>query len=334
MFFDGCIHEAWELFKFTDKEDEMDSVSLEAFMIEAIIRAINPDPNKQSKKKYRVDMRRRDISLLSFGLLDGYHYISSEGCYSLASDRHKEYLQNNRDFIAIDQFDSLLPDSYNVDDCLRKAKATISKDDERCREIIAKYLTITKNYQKCFEEGIKNHIKEIKHEDGSIEQQIVLPPPCFTLENFPPNNNIEQEPDPPIIKRLFTIVAQFIKRRWNDKKTLQVSIVLLAMAVITLCIIKNNSSTSDSRNTTAPANQTDEGGSDYQPNDTYLLKETITEEEYPDGLIKTVTEREYSLVEGTLPNPPINEKDEAANSFTGHTIDFLEWLNNLFKEGK
>lgn len=187
-FFKYYLPDAWEVFGFTCKQDLL---SFEAFLIEAITCAIIPKPGTVSKERYKVAMRRKDICLLSFGLLAGYYHTSKDGVQYSASERHTQYLQKNMsDFIAITYFDSLLPNDYDVDMYQKKAKDIIPKDDERCRRLVAGYLSKENNCQKCLAAGVKKFIKE--NEKG--EKYIDLPKPCYTLDNFlPPNANSAEE---------------------------------------------------------------------------------------------------------------------------------------------
>lgn len=186
-FFKDYLTDAWKVFGFTGKQDLL---SFEAFLIEAITCAIIPKPDTVSKERYKIAMRRKDICLLSFGLLAGYCHTSKDGVQYSASQRHEQYLKKNMsDFIAITYFDSLLPNNYDVDMYQKKAKDIIPKDDERCRRLVAGYLSKENNCQKCLAVGVKKFIKE--NEKG--EKYIDLPKPCYTLENFPPPNTNSKE---------------------------------------------------------------------------------------------------------------------------------------------
>lgn len=154
-------------------------ILLEALIIEATTRAIVPTKRDGGK----VAVRRRDVFLLSMGLLEKYYHTAEDGTYHSAAERHESYIQKEPyDFIAITFFSSSLPNNYNVDADQKKAKTRIAKDDERCRKLLAKYLSKEGNCQNCLEEGVRKHIV---YDDQNARYQIKLPSPCYTLENFP-----------------------------------------------------------------------------------------------------------------------------------------------------
>lgn len=154
-------------------------ILLEALIIEATTRAIVPTKRDGGK----VAVRRRDVFLLSMGLLEKYYHTAEDGTYHSAAERHESYIQKEPyDFIAITFFSSSLPSNYNVDADQKKAKTRIAKDDERCRKLLDKYLSKEGNCQNCLEEGVRKHII---YDNQNARYQIKLPSPCYTLENFP-----------------------------------------------------------------------------------------------------------------------------------------------------
>ncbi|MDE7418233.1 MAG: hypothetical protein K2N44_18330, partial [Lachnospiraceae bacterium] len=152
---------------------------LEALIIETVTRAIVPTKRNEEI----VAVRRRDVYLLSIGLLEGYYHTAENGTYFSAAERHQQYIQRS-DFIAIMYFNSLLPDEYDIVKYQKKAKYLIAQDDKRCREFLAEYLSKEDNCRICLEEGARKHINKVIRDGQNVRYQIKLPSPCYTLENF------------------------------------------------------------------------------------------------------------------------------------------------------
>lgn len=182
------LYKTWEAIEITSEypkgETETSKLTeyqklilLEAFIIEAVTRAIVPTKRNEGI----VAVRRRDVYLLSIGLLKEYYHTAEDGTYSSAAERHQQYIQKSN-FIAIKYFNSLLPAEYDIVKYQKKAKRLIAQDDKRCREFLAEYLSKEDNCRICLEEGVRKHIV---YDDQNARYQIKLPSPCYTLEKFP-----------------------------------------------------------------------------------------------------------------------------------------------------
>lgn len=172
------LNEAWELFGL---DGDPDLVSLEALLIEAIIRVAAPENESTTKKAEAA--KKRDIGLLALGLLDGYYHTKEDDTNYMASERHKDYLVNS-EYIALSYPNPRPSDNLSIQHGSLPCQA-ISAEDKQCRESLSVYLSTKGMAQECLEEGLKKHVGEIEHEDGSIKRKIKLPKQCFTLENFP-----------------------------------------------------------------------------------------------------------------------------------------------------
>lgn len=176
--FKDYVSDAW---KILGLDEDPDLISLEALLIEAIECITIRKEAGSSKKRYRVAMRRRDVALLSFGLLNGFYHTEDDGTHHIASERYNLYLEDNNNIMLIEYGNEILPDKSNMDKLVAKTKGLFSKDDERCRKALAKCLSKKETCEKCFQEG-KRNIKESTN-NGKIMKELCLPMPIYTLDN-------------------------------------------------------------------------------------------------------------------------------------------------------
>lgn len=162
---------------------KLDTISLEALLIQAIIYCVFDDedePDKISKE----DAKKRDSYLLAMGLLEGYYHIKSNGMHYTASLRHKDYLANSQ-YKEIYYGKDVSSGKLSTEEAHARAKTALSTADRRCREELADYLVEINNCRKCFEKGSQKYIKEVKLSDGKTDKQLILPEPRYILE-IPP----------------------------------------------------------------------------------------------------------------------------------------------------
>lgn len=158
-------------------ENELDSVTFDALLIQAIIYCVfrkYDEPTEMNLGK----AKKRDSYLLFFGLLDGYYHTNKDGIHYKASKRHKDYLANS-DYIVLSYPDPKSSDNLDIDDSTSLPRGNLSAADTRCRGELERVLSRAKFCKKCLEKGVKKYV--IKDESG---ERINLPKPQYTLDNF------------------------------------------------------------------------------------------------------------------------------------------------------
>lgn len=172
-------------------QGEPSLTSFEAFLIEAISLHVSSKSGEEGTLT-RDEARKRDLALLAFGLLEDYYHTEhrSDGeHYVPVDERRMTYLR------ASDYLELNYPGKYSKDDISKGRRfapwGTITQSDSRCQRELAKYLTALDKRNSCtkvMQTGIEKHTRLVTLPNGSTVRQIILPKPCFTKENFPPQN--------------------------------------------------------------------------------------------------------------------------------------------------
>lgn len=172
-------------------QGEPSLTSFEAFLIEAISLHVSSKSGEEGTLT-RDEARKRDLALLAFGLLEGYYHTEhrSGGEHFVPVDeRRMTYLR------ASDYLELNYPGKYSKDDISKGRRfapwGTITQSDSRCQRDLAKYLTALDKRNSCtkvMQTGIEKHTRLVTLPNGSTVRQIILPKPCFTKENFPPQS--------------------------------------------------------------------------------------------------------------------------------------------------
>jgi len=172
-------------------DSELDAISLEALLIQAIIYCVFDSENEPDEIS-KEDAKKRDSYLLTMGLMDGYYHVKDDDIHYSAPLRQKEYLAYS-EYIEISYEQEIRHNLSTVEERYVKAKAVLSTTDGRCRENLADYLSKNKNCKECFEKGSEKFIEKIKLPNKETKRQLVIPKPCYTRENFP--LPVEQDED-------------------------------------------------------------------------------------------------------------------------------------------
>lgn len=193
--FDDYLSDAWEIFQF---DGEPDLASFEGFLIETVFQVFGEaEQNRENAKK-------RDACLVGLGLLEEcYHNKtnSSVPAHCDISTRCVSYLSG--DYIKLSYPVPEEGANYNITDPKSLPRQALDQSARRARKQLSDRLTYMvargrEVCQECLQAGIKNHTKLIPLSDGESERKIrrvILPPPCYTLKNFPIP---EQQPAPGI----------------------------------------------------------------------------------------------------------------------------------------
>lgn len=172
-------------------QGEPSLTSFEAFLIEAISLHVSSKSGEEGTLT-RDEARKRDLALLAFGLLEDYYHTEhrSDGeHYVPVDERRMTYLR------ASDYLELNYPGKYSKDDISKGRRfapwGTITQSDSRRQRELAKYLTALDKRNSCtkvMQTGIEKHTRLVTLPNGSTVRQIILPKPCFTEENFPPQS--------------------------------------------------------------------------------------------------------------------------------------------------
>lgn len=129
------------------------------------------------QRKNRVGSRRRDVVLVSFGLLKGYSYHTENDANTWLEDRYENYL-NNSDFAALqssEQGGYQRIKKYCPFEKKKLLELLMHDVYESKKEISKKILEKIEN---------KTYNEYLDANDNVIEFE--LPTPCYTLNNFEP----------------------------------------------------------------------------------------------------------------------------------------------------
>ena len=124
-------------------DSELDAISLEALLIQAIIYCVFDSENEPDEIS-KEDAKKRDSYLLTMGLMDGYYHVKDDDIHYSAPLRQKEYLAYS-EYIEISYEQEIRHNLSTVEERYVKAKAVLSTTDGRCRENLADYLSKNKN---------------------------------------------------------------------------------------------------------------------------------------------------------------------------------------------
>lgn len=178
--FTEILPKAQELFGL---KNELDIISLDALLIQAIIYCVFGDEDEPDKMNEET-AKKRDSYLLAMGLLKGYYHTKEDGTHYHAPDRHKDYLAHS-DYKKISYAKEVLHGIYTKEDVEINSKSTLSTADGRCRKELEKFLSKNRNGQKCLKIGSEKYIKKVELTNKKIEKVLILPEPCYTHDNFP-----------------------------------------------------------------------------------------------------------------------------------------------------
>lgn len=145
-------------------EDKVGLVEFEAFLIELLcyLTPINENKSFNTRKNAAV---KRDIFLLTYGLLSGYyHTIEDNGIKRHNENRCKEHFEKS-DY-------KLLHNKIGAHD----------KAIERCREYVPDF--IIKEDKKRLKEFLTAGIKDYTEIDENDNRKIILPLPCFVRDQY------------------------------------------------------------------------------------------------------------------------------------------------------
>lgn len=224
---DNLLREAQKLFGLGD---ELDIISLDAFLIQAIMYHVFGSKGEpaQIDKAHAV---KRDTYLLALGLLDGYYHIKNDGSYYTASERHKQYLTDS-DYMKLSRFKP--SDNLDIDYAQSAPRRRLSTADKRCREKLESLLSDNKKCKKCLEEGKEKYIKKSKNGKKYID----LPKLYYTLDNFPPKDvkaeteystNGDTDPVPISVRMKMEKLIKYLRMRFRTKDVV-IILILLFMA--------------------------------------------------------------------------------------------------------
>lgn len=183
--FDDYLSDAWEIFQF---DGEPDLASFEGFLIETVFQVFDEaEQNRENAKK-------RDACLVGLGLLEKCYHTktnSSVPAHCDISTRCVNYLSG--DYIKLSYPVPEEGANYNITDSRSLPRQALDQSARRARKQLSKRLTYMAAYgkescQKCLQAGVENHTELITLSDGENERtirRVVLPPPCYTLKNFP-----------------------------------------------------------------------------------------------------------------------------------------------------
>lgn len=199
--FDDYLSDAWEIFQF---DVEPDLASFEGFLIETVFQVFDEaEQNRENAKK-------RDACLVGLGLLEKCYHTktnSSVPAHCDISTRCVSYLSG--DYIKLSYPVPEEGANYNITDPKSLPRQALDQSERRARKQLSDRLTYMvargrEVCQECLQAGVNNHTELIPLSDGENEMRIrrvILPPPCYTLKNFPipeqqPAFEIQQDTHP------------------------------------------------------------------------------------------------------------------------------------------
>lgn len=164
--------------------------ALEELLVNLILRLYDVEKT-ENNEKMRKTAQNRDISLLMFGLLDGYYHTEEKNgkrVNVLSEERYERYL-NDGDFIELDYPGEGSYQEIKIKDKERKTKSKsaqprplnkLTKIAGVCRVEIGEKL-----FELIRDKSYKEYMGGMREKDNA-ETLIDLPKPYYTLENFPP----------------------------------------------------------------------------------------------------------------------------------------------------
>lgn len=251
--FEDIVPFAW---KKLGLEGTPNPVALEKLLVNLILDIYDVEKAENNDKK-RVMAQNRDVSLLMFGLLDGYYHTEEKNGKKVnipSEERYERYL-NDGYFIKLDYLGEGTYQEIKIKDKKRKTKSNsaqprplnkLTKIAGKCRyEIGGKLFELIKA------ESYKQYIGELQGADNA-DTSIDLPNPYYTLENFSPisepksgpTGNLEEDsiPDQPnIINDDITPIAiqekivkliEYLRIQFRTKDVIAI-LILLFMAATT-----------------------------------------------------------------------------------------------------
>lgn len=227
------LPEAW---KVLGLKGEPDLVSLEALLIAAVVRKTTPEKDQPPILKNKDMAKKRDAYLLTFGLLKKYYHTKEDGTHYTAAKRHKQYL-SDVNYVTI-TYPGLLPSNeLNINDSRSWPRQNLSQDDLRCRKALSEYLASSAICQKCLEEGLEKFTREVKLSDGSFKRQIILPEPCYTLENFSSSQDTTEIYSQRASRHNMLLVAKKFIRMVKIPRQYLCGISKIAITIGIICIV-------------------------------------------------------------------------------------------------
>lgn len=185
ILFNDYLSDAWEIFQFDGKPD---LASFEGFLIEVIFQVFDKAEHNRDKAK------SRDACLVGLGLLEKCYHTKTNSSVPAHCDiatRCVSYLSG--DYIKLSYPVPEEGANYNITDSRSLPRQALDQSARRARKQLSKRLTYMaacgkESCQKCLQAGKKNHTELITLPDGENERtirRVILPPPCYTLKNFP-----------------------------------------------------------------------------------------------------------------------------------------------------
>lgn len=184
--FADYLQEAWKLFQLPD---EPGLPQFEAFLINAVLNEFKEADCDEDEAK------NRDACLVGLGLLEGcYHTEIRDGVptHRKLSERFISYLSG--DYVKLQYPNAQADKNLNIADRKSAPRRAVERSEKRNLKRLARKLFSMKSgtngsYQECLQAGIKNHIIEVLDEKGERKiGKIILPQPCYTIENFRPQD--------------------------------------------------------------------------------------------------------------------------------------------------
>ena len=185
ILFNDYLSDAWKIFRF---DGEPDLASFEGFLIEVIFQVFD-----QAEQDIE-DAKSRDACLVSLGLLEKCYHTKTNSSIPAHCDvatRCVSYLSG--DYIKLSYPVPKEGSNYNITDGRSLPRQALDQSARRARKQLSKRLTYMaacgkESCQKCLQAGKKNHTELITLSNGENDRtirRVVLPPPCYTLKNFP-----------------------------------------------------------------------------------------------------------------------------------------------------
>ena len=197
ILFENYLEDAWKLFGFPD---EADLASFEGFLIEAVSQVFkDAEHNIKNAKK-------RDACLVGLGLIKGCYHTETVHGVSTHCDvqtRYAKYLSG--DYVKLSYPTPKEGKNFDITDCESLPRKAFAKSDERARSKLIRHLISmgainSAPYQECLQAGRDKYTEQVVVTDGESEREVrrvILPSPCYTLENFPLKSAQQaSEPDP------------------------------------------------------------------------------------------------------------------------------------------
>lgn len=185
--FEDIVPGAWGKLKL---EETLDSVALEKLLINLILGIYDVEKATNNEEK-RQTAQNRDVSLLMFGLLDGYYHTGEENGkkVDITSEKRYERYLNKGDFIKLDYPGEGTYQEIKAKDKKRNTKSKsaqprplnkLTKIAGDCKVEISRKL-----FELIKDGSYRQYIREVQGTD-TVDASIILPKAYYTPNNFSP----------------------------------------------------------------------------------------------------------------------------------------------------